>query len=120
MSKKYANNEDIILTSKRIFPDKQNMPDPNKEPNRYRKVQTKKKRVKNFKTRETLPSIWEDGKRKPRLLREIEKRKFLEEMTNSCHRCGKDITRDKVFSPLTYSYGLCPPCNTDLENSVRG
>ena len=120
MSKKYANNEDIILTSKRMFPDKQNMPDPNKEPNRYRNGKITQKRNKNLTTGATIPSIRTDVESMPKIMREIEERKFLEEMYNSCHRCGKDITNDKVFSPLTYSYGLCPPCNSDLERSVRG
>ena len=112
MSKKYENNEDIILTSKRMFPDKQNMPDPNGK--------ITKKRNKNLTTGATIPSIRTDVESMPKIMREIEERKFLEEMYNSCHRCGKDITNDKVFSPLTYSYGLCPPCNSDLERSVRG
>lgn len=120
MVRKYANNEDIILTSKRMFPDKQNMPDPNETLNRYRRGKIQGKNNNRQSLGLPTPTVRLEVEKKPKLIREVEERKFMEEMYNSCQRCGKDISNDKVFSPLTYSYGLCPPCNTDLERSVRG
>lgn len=111
--KLYPNNEDIILTTKRIAPDKQGMADPNETKSLYNKGNISKRARMDRR----IPEIIEKRGSKS-VMEDLEHKRFMDKMENSCHRCGKDISSYKAMNPKHYGYGLCKPCNKNLEESV--
>lgn len=113
---KYSANEDIILVSTRMFPEKQNMPDPNKEKQLYSNGDIRKKREGG---QLFIPTILKDSGKQRDLMDKKRDEEFMLKMENSCQRCGLDITHYRMLHPKEYTYLLCIECNEDLEKRYK-
>lgn len=124
---KYPNNEDIIITPKRLFPKTQKMADPNNSgsvgldysEDGVVRIGRKRKVLRRI---NMAQSISQGGMRRYNkyIGKSKAEKEFEEEMKNSCHRCGLGISNYTYKHKKHYSMALCVRCNKLLDDSCSG
>lgn len=102
----YRNNEDIILTNKRVSPKVQRMADPNEA----KAIVTGK-----GKTRNKLITVLNPPPKKVPGMKTKEEKAFWEEYKNTCDCCGTDISSYKYRHKWLYHIGMCKSCDERLS-----